>query len=56
MKPKEPMLEYDQSSHPFRLDLINDGVVLRNGFVEVPNAPGIGVEINREVLKKYRIN
>ena len=56
MKPKEPMLEYDQSSHPFRLDLINDGVVFRNGFVEVPNAPGIGVEINREVLKKYRIN
>lgn len=52
----EPLLEYDQSSHPFRLDLINDGVTLKDGFVEVPTGPGIGVEVNREILEKYKTN
>ena len=54
--PREPLLEYDQSSHPFRLDLIHDGVVFKDGFVQVPDAPGIGVEVNRDILEKYRIN
>ena len=54
--PREPLLEYDQSSHPFRLDLIYDGVVFKDGFVQVPDAPGIGVEVNRDILEKYRIN
>lgn len=56
LTPVEPMLEYDQSSHPFRLDLIYDSVVFEDGFVHVPTAPGIGVEINRNTLEKYRIN
>ncbi len=56
LTPVEPMLEYDQSSHPFRLDLIIDGVIFRDGYVQVPTTPGIGVEINRKVLEKYRIN
>ncbi len=56
MKPVEPMLEYDQSSHPFRLDLINDGVRFEEGYVNVPLAPGIGVEVNRDILARYKIN
>lgn len=56
MSPKHPMLEYDQSSHPFRLDLINDGVEFKDGFLTVPTAPGIGVDVNREILNKYCIN
>lgn len=54
--PLEPMLEYDQSSHPFRLDLINDSVVFKDGFVEVPTGAGIGVEVDRRILEKYKIN
>ncbi len=56
LTPTEPMLEYDQSSHPFRLDLIYDGVEFKDGFVKVPTAPGIGVEVNRSILEKYKIN
>lgn len=55
-KPQEMLVEYDQSSHPFRLDLINDGVRFTDGYVEVPTAPGIGVEVNRSVLEKYCVN
>jgi D-galactarolactone cycloisomerase len=53
MKPIEPMLEFDQSAHPFRQDLIFNAINLENGFVKIPDKPGIGVEINREILEKY---
>ena len=56
MTTQEPMLEYDQSSHPFRLDLIYDGVVFENGWVQVPQGPGNGVEVNHKILEKYKMN
>ena len=55
LKPIEPMLEYDQSAHPFRQDLIFSAINLRDGRVDIPAAPGIGVEINREVIEKYLV-
>ena len=54
--PVEPLLEYDRSSHPFRLDLINDGLVFKDGALQIPDAPGIGVEVNRSILEKYKVN
>lgn len=54
--PQEMLLEYDQSSHPFRLDLIRDKIVFRDGYVQVPDAPGIGVEVDRDILNQYRMN
>jgi D-galactarolactone cycloisomerase len=54
LKPVEPMLEYDQSSHPFRQDLIFDAITMRDGKVQVPTGPGLGVEINRDVIERYR--
>lgn len=56
LSPIEPMLEFDQSSHPFRTDLIFDGIKLNNGKVQISNKPGIGVEVNTEVISKYKIN
>jgi len=32
-----------------------DGPVVENGYVKVPEKPGIGVELNEEVVKKYLI-
>jgi D-galactarolactone cycloisomerase len=54
LKPIEPMLEYDQSSHPFRQELIFGAISMRDGKVAVPAGPGIGVEINRETIERYR--
>ncbi len=54
--PIEPMVEFDQSSHPFRLDLIGaDSIVFEDGYVKVPDKPGIGITVNRKVLEKYKI-
>ena len=32
-----------------------DGPFVENGYVKVPEKPGIGVELNEEVVKKYII-
>lgn len=53
--PVEPMLEYDRSSHPFRTELINNEISMENGMVKIPDGPGIGVSVNRQILEKYKI-
>lgn len=53
--PSEPYLECDRSAHPFRADLINDGVKMEDGYIYVPDKPGLGVEINRTILEKYKV-
>jgi D-galactarolactone cycloisomerase len=51
---QEPVLEYDRSSHPFRQQLITRPLGLVDGWVHVPDGPGLGVEVDRSVLEKYR--
>ena len=46
-------VEYDQSDHPFRSDLINGKIKLEDGLVPIPMGPGLGVEVDREVIKAY---
>jgi len=50
----EPILEFDRSSHPFRVQLITKPIQHVSGWVEIPSAPGLGVEIDRSVLERYR--
>ena len=50
----EPVLEYDRSTHPFRQHLITRPIQQLQGWVEVPSGPGLGVEVDRAVLEKYR--
>ncbi|OLQ87917.1 mandelate racemase [Vibrio panuliri] len=56
LNPTHPMLEFDQSSHPFRKDLICDGIKMMNGKVTIPTKPGIGVEINRDIINRFKVN
>jgi D-galactarolactone cycloisomerase len=53
LNPEEPMLEYDRSTHPFRENLIGGAISTMTGNVPVPQGPGIGVEVDREVLERY---
>ncbi len=54
LHPIEPMLEYDQSAHPFRQDLIGGAITMIDGMVRIPDGPGLGIEVNRDVLERYR--
>lgn len=53
---QEPILEFDRSSHPFRRELITRPIEHIAGWVEIPSGPGLGVEVARAALEKYRVN
>lgn len=52
---EEPILEYDRSLHPFRNQLAKHPIEQIEGWVEVPSRPGLGVEVDRSVLEKFRV-
>jgi D-galactarolactone cycloisomerase len=51
--PKEPLLEFDTSSHPIREHLTDSPLRQRDGWVEIPQKPGLGIEVSRDVIKRY---
>ena len=53
LSPIEPILEYDQSDHPFRQALIFDALRIEDGMVNIPTGPGLGIEVNRDILDQY---
>jgi len=53
---RSPILEYDQSSHPFRRELLNKPIELEDGMVNVSTKPGLGIDINMSTIKKYKTN
>lgn len=53
---RDPVLEYDRSSHPFRRDLVTQPIEMTDGFVHIPNGPGLGIEVRRDTLERFRVN
>lgn len=49
----EPVLEYDRNLNPLREELLDTDFNWSDGRVSVPQGPGLGIEINRNVLEKY---
>jgi D-galactarolactone cycloisomerase len=47
------MVEYDRNFNPLRDELLINNIGIENGKVKVPQGPGLGVDINLEVMKKY---
>jgi D-galactarolactone cycloisomerase len=52
--PQEPVLEYDRSSHPFRQQLIREPIQQEDGWVAIPQKPGLGIEVDRATIDRYR--
>jgi D-galactarolactone cycloisomerase len=50
-----PVLECDTSENPFMRELLCEPPELRDGYYVVPEAPGLGVEIDEAALKKYAV-
>lgn len=50
------LLEYDQNPNPLRNELIMGRLLPDSqGVVKMPSDPGLGVEVDDDILKKYRI-
>jgi D-galactarolactone cycloisomerase len=49
------MLEFEQTPNPLRDELAREPIVQRRGVVAVPDGPGLGIEVDREVLARFKV-
>ncbi|NQU43513.1 mandelate racemase/muconate lactonizing enzyme family protein [bacterium] len=48
-----PMFEYDRTRNPLRDDLVTGGFQIENETLAIPQGPGLGIEIDPDVLKRF---
>lgn len=46
-------MEFDRTHNPFRQAVLTTPIEHQNGVVQIPNAPGLGIEINRDALREF---
>jgi D-galactarolactone cycloisomerase len=49
----EPVIEFDRNPNALRDELVEPAPRLIDGKIPVPEGPGLGVRVNREVLARY---
>lgn len=55
--PRSLFLEYNVSDSPMLREVINNPLQLdADGFITVPDGPGLGIDINEEAVRKFCIN
>src|SRR5262249_61524763 len=52
--PAQPLLEFDQSEHPIRMAVLREPIVQRDGWVPIPDGPGLGIEVDRAALAAFK--
>lgn len=53
--PGDPWLEFDNSSNPLREELSDESFAVDAGQVTVPDGPGLGIELDPDVIAEYRV-
>ena len=54
--PNAGILEYDRNVYPLRDELLKEPIVIaEDGFVHLPQRPGLGIELRQDTVDKYRI-
>ncbi|WP_209427948.1 mandelate racemase/muconate lactonizing enzyme family protein [Pararhodobacter sp. SW119] len=49
------MLEFEQTENPFRDDLVSQPILQDRGIVRVPDGPGLGIDVRRDIIEQYRV-
>jgi D-galactarolactone cycloisomerase len=49
------MLEFDRTEHPIRAALLTVPIEHERGRVAVPTGAGLGIEIDRDALERFRV-
>ena len=55
LRPIPPMLEFEQCENPFRDHLSKEPIVQVKGIVQIPTGAGLGIEVVRSVIDRYRV-
>ena len=54
LAPLQPMLEFDRTEHPIRQSLLVQPIEHTGGIVRVPDGPGLGIEVDRDALARFK--
>jgi D-galactarolactone cycloisomerase len=54
--PMPPMLEFEQEENPFRDHLAVTPINQVKGVIAVPTGAGLGIEVDRKVIDRYRVS
>ena len=54
--PDIPFAEYTVSESPLRRELVRVDTTLKDGVATIPQTPGLGVELNEEIVAHYRMD
>lgn len=52
---QEPLFEFDSTPHPIRDAMLTDALRPHDGWLQVPSGPGLGVEVDRDVLERFAV-
>jgi D-galactarolactone cycloisomerase len=55
LSPLEPLLEFDRTEHPIRQSLLVRPIEHENGIVRIPDGPGLGIEVNRDMVARFAV-
>lgn len=50
------LIEYDQTENALRENLTFPSIVMKDGMLEVPKRPGLGIDVDEDVLRRYAVN
>ena len=50
------LMEYSQSTSPLFTGLVKNRIPFENGYVTVPDVPGLNIELDEDMVEKYRMN
>ncbi|HWV86622.1 MAG TPA: mandelate racemase/muconate lactonizing enzyme family protein [Capillimicrobium sp.] len=53
--PRCLLQELKPDENPMQHELVEEPIVQRDGWIDVPRAPGLGVEVRESVLERYRL-
>jgi len=49
-------VEYRTLPTPLMTDLLKEPIEIKDGYISIPEKPGLGIELNEDVLEKYELS
>lgn len=53
LHPPEMYIEYDRTENDIRESLTSPSIAMKNGFIDIPQSPGLGIEVDEDVVRNF---
>ncbi len=54
--PAEPFFEFDRSPHPLRDGVTREKFIMKNGYLDIPPRPGLGITLDMDFVMRHLVN